>query len=45
MNVLMSVRPQFCHLIFDGKKFYEYRKKIFVNSDGRVYSDTNNVIL
>ena len=33
MNVLMSIRPQFCHLILDGKKFYEYRKKIFVNSD------------
>ena len=33
MNVLMSIRPQFCHLILDGKKFCEYRKKIFVNSD------------
>ena len=33
MNALISIRPQFCHLILDGKKFYEYRKKIFANSD------------
>ena len=33
MNILMSIRPNFCHLIFDGMKIYEYRKKIFAHSD------------
>ena len=33
MNVLMSIRPNFCHLICDGKKIYEYRKKVFTRSD------------
>lgn len=33
MNALISIRPNFCHLIFDGKKLYEYRKKVFTRSD------------
>lgn len=33
MNALISIRPNFCHLIFDGKKIYEYRKKVFTRSD------------
>lgn len=33
MNILISIRPNFCHLIFDGMKIYEYRKKIFAHSD------------
>ena len=33
MNALISIRPNFCHLIFDGKKIYEYRRRIFMRSD------------
>lgn len=29
MNVILSVRPTFCQSIFEGKKIYEYRRKIF----------------
>lgn len=29
----MSIRPHFCQLIFDGKKQYEYRKRVFYRSD------------
>ena len=29
MNALISIRPNFCHLIMDGKKIYEYRKRVF----------------
>jgi predicted transcriptional regulator len=38
MNVIMSIRPHFCQLIFDGKKRYDYRKRVFTHSDvDRVY--------
>lgn len=38
MNVIISIRPNFCQLIFDGKKLYEYRKRVFTRSDvDRVY--------
>ena len=33
MNVIMSIRPHFCQLIFGGKKQYEYRKRVFTHSD------------
>ena len=33
MNVIISIRPHFCQLIFDGKKLYEYRKRVFKSSD------------
>ena len=38
MNVILSIRPNFCKLIFSGQKMYEYRKRIFTRSDiDRVY--------
>ena len=33
MNAIMSIRPNFCKLIFDGQKRYEYRKRVFNRSD------------
>lgn len=33
MNVIMSIRPTFCKLIFDGQKVYEYRKRVFKRTD------------
>ena len=33
MNVILSIRPKFCQLIFDGQKKYEYRKRVFTRSD------------
>ena len=33
MNVIMSIRPNFCKLIFDGQKVYEYRKRVFMRND------------
>lgn len=33
MKVLISVKPQFALKIFDGTKKYEYRKRIFKNTD------------
>ena len=33
MNALISIRPNFCHLLLDGKKIYEYRRKVFTRSD------------
>ena len=33
MKVLVSVKPQFALKIFDGTKKYEYRKRIFKNTD------------
>lgn len=33
MNVILSIKPQFCKHIFDGVKRYEYRKKVFIHSD------------
>jgi len=29
MKVLLSIKPEFARKIFDGKKKYEYRKRIF----------------
>ncbi len=38
MNVILSIRPTFCQSIFEGKKVYEYRKKVFKRTDiDRVY--------
>ena len=33
MNVILSIRPNFCNVIFCGKKVYEYRKRVFTRSD------------
>lgn len=33
MNVILSLRPNFCQSIFDGHKVYEYRKRVFNRSD------------
>ena len=33
MNVILSIRPNFCKMIFCGQKVYEYRKRIFTRSD------------
>lgn len=33
MNVLLSVKPQFAKLIFDGTKRFEYRKMGFARQD------------
>lgn len=33
MNVIISIRPTFCKLIFGGQKRYEYRKRVFKHSD------------
>ena len=38
MNVILSIRPNFCKLIFSGQKMYEYRTRVFTRSDiDRVY--------
>ena len=38
MNVILSIRPTFCQSIFEGKKVYEYRKRVFKHTDiDRVY--------
>ena len=38
MNVILSIRPTFCQSIFEGKKVYEYRKRVFKRTDvGKVY--------
>lgn len=38
MNVILSIRPNFCKLIFDGQKIYEYRKRVFKRTSiDRVY--------
>ena len=29
MNVILSIRPTFCQMIFDGQKRFEYRKRVF----------------
>ena len=45
MNVIISIRPHFCQLIFDGKKLYEYRKRVFKSSDvDKVYIYTSKPI-
>ena len=33
MNVILSIRPTFCQSIFEGKKVYEYRKRVFKRTD------------
>lgn len=33
MNVILSIRPNFCKMIFSDKKVYEYRKRVFTRSD------------
>lgn len=33
MKVLLSIKPQFANLIFEGKKKFEFRKSIFKNKD------------
>lgn len=33
MNVILSLRPNFCQSIFDGQKRYEYRKRVFRRLD------------
>ena len=33
MNVILSIRPNFCKMIFSGKKVYEYRKRVFKHID------------
>ena len=33
MDVLLSIKPQYANLIFEGTKIYEYRKTIFNRPD------------
>ena len=33
MNVILSIRPIFCKMIFSGQKKYEYRKRVFKHID------------
>lgn len=33
MNVILSIRPNFCKMIFSDQKKYEYRKRVFTRSD------------
>ena len=33
MNVILSIRPNFCNMIFSGQKKYEYRKRVFTRPD------------
>ena len=33
MNVILSIRPNFCKMILSGQKVYEYRKRIFTRKD------------
>lgn len=35
MKVLLSIKPEFAHLIFEGKKRYEFRRVIFKNPNVR----------
>ncbi len=45
MNVIISIRPNFCKLIFGGQKRYEYRKRVFKSSDvDKVYIYTSKPI-
>jgi predicted transcriptional regulator len=38
MNVILSIRPNFCQAIFNGSKVYEYRKRVFKRTGiDRVY--------
>ena len=41
MNVILSIRPDFCKMRFSGQKKYEYRKRVFKRTDidrGYVYA-------
>ena len=29
MNIILSIKPEFCDAILQGEKFYEFRKRIF----------------
>ena len=43
MKVLLSIKPEFAHKIFDGTKKYEFRKQIFKDSSVKkviVYSSS-----
>ena len=33
MRVLLSIKPEFANLIFEGSKRFEFRKSIFKNND------------
>ena len=33
MNVILSIKPEFCNAILQGEKFYEFRKRIFKIQD------------
>jgi predicted transcriptional regulator len=33
MKILLSIKPEFAHRIFDGSKIYEYRRVIFKRKD------------
>ena len=33
MNVILSIQPTYCNMIFSGQKRYEYRKRVFTRSD------------
>ena len=45
MNVILSIRPTFCQSIFESKKVYEYRKRVFKHSDvDKVYIYTSKPI-
>ncbi|MGB4774591.1 MAG: ASCH domain-containing protein, partial [Daejeonella sp.] len=33
MRVLLSIKPEFAELIFDGTKKFEFRKAVFKNTD------------
>ena len=33
MKVIISIRHNFCKMIFSGQKKYEYRKRVFTRSD------------
>ena len=34
MNVILSIKPEYCRKIKNGNKRYEFRKRIFKNQDG-----------
>lgn len=33
MKILLSIKPEYVQEIFDGKKYYEFRKTIFKNKE------------
>jgi predicted transcriptional regulator len=34
MNIILSIKPEFCDALLQGKKSYEFRKRIFKKRDG-----------